>query len=154
MAKSFFRLRKNLDEPVHAPVWPVGVHLTPLASADPQALHALLVTAYANGFGEVADYGAWWANLNADEEFDPSLVLIATDAGMPVGLAQSWTSGFVKDLVVSPGHRGKGLGAALLWQTFALFKARGATQVDLKVDQNNADAQRLYVRVGMLEVTT
>ena len=146
------RLRKNLDTRLMPAIWPPGAYLLPLRDIDPRAIHALLVESYANGFGEVAPFEQWWDNLNTDDEFDPSLVLIPAANSVPIGLCQSWTSAFIKDIVVTPGQRGRGLGEALLWHAFALFQARGAAHVDLKVDLDNTRAQRLYHRVGMVQV--
>jgi ribosomal protein S18 acetylase RimI-like enzyme len=146
------RLRKSLKEPLKAANWPADYRLIPLGEALPKALHQVLVDAYANGFGTIADFDGWWTGLTEDSEFDPALVFVAADAtGEVVGLAQCWTSGFVKDIAIAAAHRRNGLAEALLWSAFAAFKARGAPHVDLKVERQNADAQRLYARVGMLK---
>ena len=145
-------LRKNLGDPLVAPVMPAGMTLATLDKVQPIALHALLVSAYADGGGRVADLDTWWTKLVNDSEFDPALVFVAIDqSGNPAALCQCWSSGFIKDLVTAGAHRGQGLGEALLHTAFAAFKARGITQVDLKVETQNTDAQRLYARVGMVE---
>ncbi|MEO8686117.1 MAG: GNAT family N-acetyltransferase [Devosia sp.] len=147
------RLRKSLLEPLPAARWPSGFGLIPLSAARPHTVHKLLVDAYANGFGDITEFDAWWTSLVEDAEFDPGLIFIAANAaGEPVGVAQCWTSAFVKDIAIAAGYRGKGLGEALLWTAFAAFKARGIAHVDLKVQTQNADAQRLYARVGMVKV--
>jgi ribosomal protein S18 acetylase RimI-like enzyme len=148
----WFLLRKNLADPLVPPLLPPGIALATLDKVPPIALHALLVSAYANGGGSVADFDAWWTHLVEDVEFDPALVFVAVDeANGPVALCQCWSSGFIKDLVTAPTHRGQGLGEALLRTAFAAFKARGIALVDLKVQTQNADAQRLYTRVGMVK---
>ncbi|MDB5623519.1 MAG: hypothetical protein JWR39_2082 [Devosia sp.] len=119
----------------------------------PRQLHDLLLLTYRDGGGSVAPFEAWWTALVEDEEFDPDLVIIAADAGnQPVGLAQCWTGGFVKDLTVAPDWRNRGLGAALLRTAFRAFACRGLPSVDLKVEADNTAAQRFYRRLGMVEV--
>jgi ribosomal protein S18 acetylase RimI-like enzyme len=146
------RLRKHLAEPVASPAWPADCQRIPLGQTDPDALHAILDDAYANGFGSVPPFEDWWRNLTADTEFDPALVFIAADAsGQPIGVAQCWTVGFVKDLAVVPAWRGKGVGDALLGEIFAVFQRRGLRHVDLKVVAANASAIGLYRRAGMIE---
>lgn len=147
------RMRKILDRDMPSPVWPAGTRRIPLAVAPPAALHSILSQAYENGFGTVADLDTWWNSLNQDAEFDPALVIVAADMdGTPIGLAQSWTSGFIKDLAVLSAWRGHSLGEALLLATFHAFHERGANHVDLKVVADNAPALRLYRRLGMIEV--
>nr|WP_295892562.1 GNAT family N-acetyltransferase [uncultured Devosia sp.] len=147
------RMRKDLSAPQPSPVWPAGAGLAPVAQTRPDALHAILADAYVNGFGTVPTSCAeWWTSLTSDSEFDPALVFVATDAsGAPIGLAQCWTSGFVKDLAVVPQWRGKGIGDALLAEVFAVFRDRGLSYVDLKVGAANAPAIALYRRAGMVE---
>jgi ribosomal protein S18 acetylase RimI-like enzyme len=150
---TILRMRKHLAAPVALPVWPSGARPVPVTETAVDALHAILVTAYANGFGSVPPTAdAWWTSITADSEFDQALVFVAADsAGAPIGLAQCWTSGFVKDLAVVPQWRGKGIGDALLAEVFAAFRARGLSHVDLKVGAANAPAVGLYRRAGMVE---
>ena len=146
------RLRKVLEARMPTPIWPSGTRRIPLATADPRTLHAILVAAYANGFGSVPSHEKWWSNVSADTEFDPALVLIAADNDdRPIGLAQCWTSGFIKDIAVAQAWRGKGVGEALLLATFHAFHERGLPHVDLKVMAENVGAIRLYQRVGMVK---
>jgi ribosomal protein S18 acetylase RimI-like enzyme len=145
------RFRRDLLDPVNPPIWPVGVHLADFTLSDAAEVHALMSLGYADGGGAVGDYSSWWESLSSDGEFDPALCFIARcSSGSLVGVAQCWTSAFVKDLVVHPGWRRIGLGEALLRQVFATFRRRGATAADLKVRVDNpSGAVRLYKRVGM-----
>lgn len=147
------RLTRNLETTLPALTWPAEAQVMPLAAAKPIELHALLVAAYRNGFGSVGAFDEWWTNLVEDSEFDPALVFIAADENArPVGLAQCWTSGFVKDLAVAETWRGRGLGRALLVSAFHAFAGRGLAHVDLKVETGNAPARSLYQSLGMVEV--
>jgi ribosomal protein S18 acetylase RimI-like enzyme len=145
-------MRRVLDAPVPAPAWPDGVCLSSFTPDQAQDAHALLVRCYEHGGGTVGAFDEWWPALLADPEFDSALCFVARRIeGDMVGIAQCWTSAFVKDLVVHPSWRRRGVGEALLLHAFGLFRARGAKFVDLKVlDDNPSGAYRLYSRVGMI----
>jgi ribosomal protein S18 acetylase RimI-like enzyme len=67
-----------------------------------------------------------------------------------VGAVLNWQEGYVKDLAVHPHRRGRGLGKALMLQTFAEFARRGIPRVTLKTDSiNPTQAWKLYARLGM-----
>jgi ribosomal protein S18 acetylase RimI-like enzyme len=89
--------------------------------------------------------------LKGDAEYDPALCFIAVDdQDQIVGVAQCWTSAFLKDLAVSLAFRRRGLGSALLLTVFQAFQERGAEFVDLKVEADNpTGAVRLYGSHGM-----
>ena len=156
MAPSGIRLRKALGPSSERPKWPRGVRIIPFEPMRHAAeVHRLLTSAYRNGGGEIADFANWWAQLRSDDEYNPDLVFVAVDrGGRVVGVAQCWTSAFVKDLAVDPAWRRCGLATALLTHAFGVFWARGADSVDLKVEPDNpSGAERLYRRLGMDPVT-
>jgi ribosomal protein S18 acetylase RimI-like enzyme len=149
------RLRRSLQDAVSPPVWPHGFRLVPF---DPERharqVHALLVKAYEKGGGYVEPFSIWWPSLRGDAEYDPALCLIVVDdGGEVVGVAQCWTSAFIKDLAVHPALRRQGLGSALLHEAFRAFQGRGAASIDLKVDADNpSGALRLYRAHGFREI--
>ncbi len=150
---SVLRMRRELGGEVEPPHWPSGVSVQTLsAKPDPkllQAAHAVLMPGYWEGGGGAPIFRKWWKALRKDKEFDPSLVFIASDCDGVAGLAQCWTSAFVKDLAVAPRLRRKGLGRALMLAAFEAFSGRGAAHVDLKVRADNAPAVALYESLGM-----
>ena len=154
MAQPFvLRMRRDLSGPVEAPAWPSGVVLRTL---DPkpqkrlaQAAHSVLEAGFWEGGGGAPIFRQWWKALRKDEEFDPTLVFIAMEGDAVLGMAQCWTSHFVKDLAVHPAARRRGLGRALMLAVFQEFARRGAVHVDLKVREENAAAQALYRSLGM-----
>jgi|SRR5579859_2887802 len=144
-----FRMRRILDTPFNAPSWPLNVYLTELTPNTAREVHDLLILGYQNGEGMVGPFSEWWPNLLSDSEFDPSLCFLAHDDEGIVGVAQCWTSAFVKDLVVHPRRRHQGIAASLLLHVFSIFKERGAVTVDLKVNERNISAIKLYFKLGM-----
>lgn len=65
-----------------------------------------------------------------------------------VSTAEGGPAGLLEDLVVRPGARGAGIGAALL--AFAVERARadGLLRLTLLTDRGNRRAQRLYRKAG------
>ena len=127
------------------------------ADADGEHVHALLDDAYAGWDRDYVERGHddWLAFMTAHDDFDPDLWFLAERDGELVGCALHWREtqgkGWVKDLVVDPGERGRGLGKALLQQGFAAYRDRGAERVGLKVDAGNpTGAPQLYERVGFV----
>ena len=54
----------------------------------------------------------------------------------------------VHDLAVAPGHRGRGIGRALLAEIEREARARGACKITLEVLEGNAIARHAYDRAG------
>ena len=86
-----------------------------------------------------------------------SLVLAAEAGGAVVGMvtgqllvstAQGGPSLLVEDLVVAEAARGAGLGRALLAAAEAWGRSRGATRVQLLVDEENLAALAFYRRLA------
>jgi ribosomal protein S18 acetylase RimI-like enzyme len=147
------RMRRDLSESVEPPVWPAGITLRTLApkpdKKEAKAAHSVLEAGFWEGGGGAPIFPRWWKALRKDSEFDPALVFLAFEGKDVVGMAQCWTSGFIKDLAVQPGARKRGIGRALMLTTFDAFQKRGAAHVDLKVREENETAQRLYASLRM-----
>jgi ribosomal protein S18 acetylase RimI-like enzyme len=66
-------------------------------------------------------------------------------------------AGVLYDIVVDPGHRGRGVGRILLDATLAAFQARAVPRVVLSTAARNELAQRFFDRLGfrrtMIEMT-
>ena len=152
MAEYFQLLRRDLTRDLPAPQWPAGTQLDHYRDAWAPAIHAVLRMTQAQGGGHVADLQTWQRQFVTDAEFDPTLCLVASNAEGILGVAQCWTSAFIKNLAVHPCAQGQGLGRALLLHAFQVFKQRGEPYVDLKVLESNRRARQLYESAGMVFV--
>jgi mycothiol synthase len=146
-----------LDRRFPEPRWPAGTSVRTFSPEESAALKDLVDAAYAKepGFTK-GPLEEWERFMFGDSSFEPeSWFVVETSDGSLAAAALNWKEGFVKDLVVHPDHRRKGLGAALLHHTFRHFQARGLAEVSLKTDSNNtSQAWRLYERVGMRTMRT
>jgi GNAT superfamily N-acetyltransferase len=151
-AEGYIRLVRPLSLSAPAVVLPEGVVIAPLAADDAARVHALLQWAYADGFGSVPDRALdWWNSVTRDSEFDRNLAFVAKSGVEVVGFCLCWTSSFVKDLVVSPLWRNRGIGSGLLSSAITALRARGAEELALKVNIYNGTAQRLYRHFGFAQ---
>jgi ribosomal protein S18 acetylase RimI-like enzyme len=148
------RLRRDLSEAFAPPTCPTGYRMRTFAADDAPTVYRLLEVGYAQGGGHIGAFEEWWPSLRDDHEFAPDLCFLAVDERQDiVGVAQCWTSAFIKDLVVHPRARRRGIATALLRRVFWEFRRRGEKHVDLKVQvENPTGAVRLYKELGMREV--
>ena len=88
------------------------------------------------------------------------LVLLAESDGSPVGLAVCFFgySTFharpllnIHDLAVLPGHRGKGVGQALLREIERRARAADCCRLTLEVQDDNRRARAIYERYGFTD---
>ncbi|OPA93925.1 GNAT family N-acetyltransferase [Pseudomonas fluorescens] len=152
MADYFQLLRRDLTGSLPAPQWPPNTQLDHYRDELAPAIHAVLSMTQNSGGGRVAGLDEWRRRFTTDAEFDPTLCLVASNADGILGVAQCWTSAFIKNLSIHPCAQGQGLGRALLLHTFHVFKQRGEPYVDLKVRESNLRARQLYESAGMVFV--
>lgn len=152
MSEYYQLLRRDLTGSLPAPQWPAGTRLEHYRDALAPAIHAVLRRTQEQGGGRVPTLETWQQQFVTDAEFDPSLCLVASNDDGILGVAQCWTSAFIKNLSVHPCAQGQGLGRALLLHAFQVFKQRGEPCVDLKVLESNLRARQLYESAGMVFV--
>ncbi len=153
-----FQMRIEFDGGLPEPVWPEAISVrTFVPGRDDEAVYEAQDDAFADHFEHVSwPYESWrgWAFA---EPFDPSLWWIAEQgpeiAGICLCRAEAGAGGelgWVGVLGVRRPWRRRGLGRALLLQSFAEFRARGKRGVGLGVDGlNPTGAVRLYEQAGM-----
>jgi ribosomal protein S18 acetylase RimI-like enzyme len=110
-------------------------------------------------------YGAFLASQIEEED---AAVLVADDEGAVVGYAYAVLEGYdymalrgpagiLHDVIVDPGHRGRGVGRQLVAAVLAFVQSRGAARIVLSTAEQNTGAQRLFDRMGfrrtMIEMT-
>ena len=90
-------------------------------------------------------------------EHDRLTVLLARDAGTPVGVAvlrlspSLWSRGqelYLAELYVVPERRGQGFGRALITRALEAGRDRGADYAFLVTSEEDRAAQRLYEAAG------
>ena len=149
MAEYYQLLRSDLTGSLPAPQWPANTRLDHYRDELAPAIHAVLRMTQDQGGGRVPDLDTWQRQFVSDAEFDPTLCLVVSNDQGILGVAQCWTSAFIKHLAVHPCNQCQGLGRALLLHSFQVFKQRGEPYVDLKVLESNLRARQLYESAGM-----
>lgn len=155
--RSFFRMVVDVAGPVPAPAWPTGVDLQPF---DPdlhgRALHAAEPEAFVDEWGHVPlPYDEWREKAIGYPGLDASLVPVVWAGDEVVAFSRNYPKrygdwGWVGTLGVRLAWRRRGLGLALLRESFRRFRGTGETTVALGVDvENPTGATRLYERAGM-----
>jgi ribosomal protein S18 acetylase RimI-like enzyme len=155
--REILRMWKRLDGPLSETAWPEGVTVRSYTAGDAELVHALLDEQYADWDPRYVARGhaGWLTFMTEHEDFDPALWFLAERDGELVACALYWKEsqrrGWVKDLVVRPSERGRGLAKALLHHGFRAYAERGADRVGLKVDSTNpTGAPQLYERLGFV----
>ena len=158
--RSFFRLVRPLgaDEPL--PSLPAGLELRPfVATLHGPAVHAAHEEAFVEEWGHrPRDYPVWSEKVIGWSRFDPELFVVIWDGDEVVGFSLNYDKrmgdwGWIGRLGVRPAWRRRGLGLALLHESFRRFAGRGETTAALGVDSENpTGATRLYERAGMSEL--
>lgn len=155
--RSFFRMVVDVSQPGPTPVWPDGIELRPLdVERDGEAVHAAIEEAFADEWGyRRRPYAEWRTRVFDWRGFDASLVPVAWEGEEIAGVSLNYPKrmgdwGWVGSIGVRPAWRGRGLGLALLRESFERFRHTGETTVALGVDaENPTGATRLYERAGM-----
>ncbi|MFL5931721.1 MAG: GNAT family N-acetyltransferase [Gaiellaceae bacterium] len=152
----FRELRIELEAPPPAPEWPDGLRLVPFdPDRDALAFHAAHQEAFADHWEWMPrDFESWSKGTIGSARFDPTLwgVVRAGDdiAAGTICAADTYGGGWVHALFTRRAWRKRGVGAALLRDSFCRFWERGEHSVGLGVDAaSDTGAFRLYERAGM-----
>ena len=149
----------NLGNPDHAvgglavPT-PAGVELRPLGRSDLADALALARELHGLPDGDVEPYRAGFEALVNDADATPFLAFADGEAAGFVGvrfrrrLNHATFEGWVSDLFVREGFRGRGIGRALLAAALAEWRLRGGHQVMLEVGSERAAARSLFESTG------
>jgi mycothiol synthase len=156
--RTFHRMVIDLEHArLPAPEWPDGLELRPFdRQRDGRRVHEAIEEAFTDEWGhERRDYDAWSERVFEVEQFDPTLWVVVWDGDEVAAASLNYRKllgdwGFVRTLGVRPAWRRRGLGIALLHESFRRFAECGETTAALGVDSRNpTGATRLYERAGM-----
>lgn len=153
--RRFHRMHIDLREGFDRPVWPGGIEVREFRRRrDEEAVHQAHEESFAEHFRFAPmRLDEWERHLYAHAGLDTELWLVAWDGAEVAGTCLAFDNpdrGYVDDLGVRRPWRGRGLGLALLLESFARLEARGQTEVVLGVDsENETGALALYQRAGM-----
>jgi ribosomal protein S18 acetylase RimI-like enzyme len=155
--RSFFRMVVDVSGEQPVPRWPDGVELRPFdVERDARELHDAQEEAFAREWSYVALPFEEWRERALDRpEVDPSLVIVVWAGDRIVAFSLNYPKrngdwGWIGTLGVREAWRRRGLGLALLYESFRRFRENGETTVALGVDtENPTGATRLYERAGM-----
>jgi mycothiol synthase len=149
--RTFWRMGIELPEKPAPPAWPDGYDVESLRLGEERELYQVLENAFADHWDHPArTYDEWLATQKIDHE-----ICFVVRAGRQVVAAALCTiddfgTGWVDVLGTAREHRRKGLGEALLAQSFRALYDRGLRKAGLGVDSESlTGATRLYERVGM-----
>jgi GNAT superfamily N-acetyltransferase len=155
----FRELRTELAAPPAAPGWPEGLRVDAFdPDRDAVAFHAAQQEAFADHWDYTPRDFASWARVHLQgERFDANLwcVVRAADeiAAGAICTDDTYGGGWVQILFTRRQWRKRGVGAALLGESFRRFWERGERSVGLAVDaRSETGAFRLYERAGMQPV--
>jgi len=145
----YWLMRRDLTGPQPDTHWPADIRPAAFSPGHTLSTYRLLESGYRDGSGSLPEYTMWLAAFDHNPEFDRSLCFLALADDVPVGVITCWTSAFIKDLVVHPDYRNRGIGGALLRHLFTRLREHGEGFVDLNVMENNLGARRLYEKSDM-----
>jgi mycothiol synthase len=150
-----WRMEIKLQEAPTTVTFPAGIELRPFIKDE----HAVAVwqadnEAFRDHWGSHdRTFEEWSHGKFGNPNFDPTLWMIAWDGSEVAGFSQNRFRkgiGWIGTIAVRRPWRKKGLGIALIRQTFGEFYKRGMTTISLGVDSANlTGATRLYERAGM-----
>lgn len=161
--RDFWRMTIEFNGPPPEPVWPEGITLSTFAERpDLRAVIEADDDAFRDHWGYVQqpieDLEKKWQHwIDNEPEITPDGWLLAMAgeeiAGISLCRQREYTDpdmGWVSSLAVRRPYRQKGLGLALLRQSFVMFFQNGRKRAGLAVDANSlTGATRLYEKAGM-----
>lgn len=153
------------------PVIPAGYHLLPWddhlldahALAKYRSFRSELDSTVFPCLGEESGCRRLMHEISRKEGFVPEATWLATRkhpdgstsyCGTVQGITDQFGRGGIQNLGVTPDHRGRGLGTALLVQALLGFRRVNVSFVHLEVTASNSSAVRLYRNMGFRHVKT
>jgi mycothiol synthase len=158
----FSNLRLDFTGPLPTPLWPQGLAVQTFRLGEDDVK---LVQAYRDAFHDHYGYLEQpfetelerWRHWTREPDFDPAFWFLASDSSEVCGFCCSYPEshgdkevGLVDEFGVRPRWRRRGIGRALLLESFRALHTKGLKAVELTVDSDNrSDALALYAGTGM-----
>lgn len=152
--RHFWKMGIDLVEEPPEPAWPEGIRLDTARAGREREVFDASEDAFQDHWDfKPHDYDEWRVWMVERETFDPSLWLLARDGGEVAGISLCSLTpeeGWVDVLGVRRPWRRRGLGKALLLESFRELRRREQPRAVLGVDAANpTGATRLYEGAGM-----
>lgn len=157
----FYRMQRDLHQPIPPGPLPPGLTLHPYSSEMDYAVWQVFNEAFQDHWSfEPVSYQEWQMFFTGSSDFRPDLSLVAMESDRIVGLSynticaeanerQDVREGWIGELGVLRGWRGRGIATALLCATMRAFQAVGLDYAMLGVDtENPTGALQLYEKLG------
>ena len=162
LVRHSYRMAIDLDEQLPEPRWPDGVGVRTFREGDGPAVHEAHMETFEDSWEHTYEpYDEWAHWLLERPGFDPDLWLLATDGDEIAGIAlcrvheTDRRTGWISILGVRRPWRRRGLGRALLFESFRRLAAHGCARAILGVDASSlTNAQALYENAGMKVIST
>jgi mycothiol synthase len=163
IARSFYRMRRDLSQPIQPPNLPAEVSLVAWDSERNVEALQVINEAFSDHWGFIPTTMDRWRLWVLDHEHfrpDLSFMVLSAGTGEIVGLSVNKVDlgenkacgiqeGWVMELCVRRSWRNQGLATALLNASMQAFKADGLEYAGLGVDTENlTGALRIYERLG------
>jgi ribosomal protein S18 acetylase RimI-like enzyme len=156
-ARHSYRMEIDLSGDEREPAWPDGISMRAATDQDQQLVYEAVVEVWQDTNDPIEETFDEWAHWHVGTSaYDPLLWSLAFAGDELAGFSIARpdpvdeAAGYVALLGVRRAWRRKGLGEALLLQSFAEFRRRGYTRGTLGVDASSVTgATRLYERAGM-----
>jgi GNAT superfamily N-acetyltransferase len=155
--RRFYEMVIELESEPAVPELPAPLVLDEFREEDARAFHAATIESFQDHWDwHGSPFDEWWEmRKGQDRDEHGPLWLVVRDgdeiAAVIRNEANRGGGGYVGLLGVRRPWRGRGLGKALLYRTFAEFWQRGTTRVSLGVDaESPTGATKLYESVGMV----
>ena len=152
--RHFWKMAIDLDAELPQAEWPDRIRLEPFNVSQAREAFDASEEAFLDHWAHTPhDFDEWRAWMIERDSFDPSLWLIARDGNEIAGFSFCYAApqeGWVAVLGVRRPWRRRGLGRALLLESFRELRVRGLPRAALGVDaENPTGATRLYESVEM-----
>lgn len=152
--RHFWSMDIDLNDELPSMVEIDGVTVRTFVPDEAVAVHGVLFEAFKDHWGaNFSSFEDWSVEGLGRKNHDPTMWWVAeTDDGLAGALVAdvSGTTGWIIDLGVLRGWRGRGIARALLVRSLTDFKRRGFPRACLGVDSDSpTGATRLYESAGM-----